>query len=179
MSRERLVPARLGTVGSHTGAPVGGSLVQSGVGLAVIVGCTLFGIDPMALFLVLAALAAVGIMSLLAVNGWAAWRFFARGRGGPGTVPTRLKVVPLLGAAAMVGVVATTVGNLHSMTGAEPGSWQVWLLPAIVAAVAVAGLVWGSLVAVRHRSIADGIGQGETEPLAVLEHHLVPDGSRL
>jgi hypothetical protein len=133
----------------------------------------------MALFLFLAALAAVGIMSLLAVNGWATWRFFVRGKGGPGTVPLLLKVVPFLGAAAMVGVVGTTVGNLHSMTGARQGSWQVWILPAIVVAVAVAGLAWGGVVAVRSRAVAAGIGRGETEPLAVLEHHLVPYGSRL
>ena len=79
----------------------------------------------------------------------------------------------------MDAVVATTVGNLHAMTGAEPGSWQVWLLPGIVAATALGGLVWGGIVAVTRRDVAAGIGRGETEPLAVLDAHLLPYGERL
>ena len=81
LSRERLLPARLGRVAAGTGAPVGGSLVQSVIGLSVIAVCAVFGLDPMGLFYALAALAAVGIMSLLAVNGWAAFAYFTRRRG--------------------------------------------------------------------------------------------------
>jgi amino acid transporter len=178
LSRERLLPASLGRVSTLTGAPVGGSVAQSAIALAVIVVATVAGISPMGLFFTLAALAAVGIMSLLAVNGWASAAYFARHRRGPVGV-TRLRLLPALGSLGMAGVVAVTVGNLHALTGAPPGSWQVWLLPAIVAGTALSGLVWGVVVVATRKDIAVGIGRGETEPLAILDNHLIPHGSRL
>jgi hypothetical protein len=42
----------------------------------------------------------------------------------------------------MAAIVTTTVGYLHAMTGASPGSWQVWLLPGIIAVTALGGLIW-------------------------------------
>jgi amino acid transporter len=178
LARERLLPAGLGRVSALTGAPVGGSLLQSGVALTVVAASALGGIDPMGLFFTLAALAAVGIMSLLAVNGWASATYFARRRRGPVGV-TRLRLLPALGGLGMAAVVGITVGNLHALTGAPPGSWQIWLLPAIVAATALAGLVWGAVVVTTRKDIAAGIGRGETEPLAVLDTHMLPYGSRL
>jgi amino acid transporter len=179
MSREQLLPAQLRSVGARTGAPIGGSLVQSAVALIVIMVCGFVNIDPMNMFFWLSALAAVGIMSLLAVNAWSAWVYFARRRRGPSTIATRLRILPALGAIGMAGVVVVTVSNLDALTGAAPGSWQVYIVPGLVGIVAIAGLVWGAVVYVSRRDIASGIGRGETEPLAVLEHHLLPHGSRL
>ena len=178
LARERLLPARLGHLTPHTGAPVGGSLAQSAVGLAVIGVTAIGGFSPMGMFFTLAALAAVGIMSLLALNGWAAFAYFGRRRRGPAGVKA-LRLLPALGGLGMAGIVATTVGNLHAMTGAEPGSWSVWLLPGIVTVTAVGGLVWGVIVATGRKDIAARVGRGETEPLAVLDPHLLPYGERL
>jgi amino acid transporter len=180
MTREDLITWRwLGRVGKRSGAPIGGSLAQSTLGLSVIMVCAVLGFDPLGVFFWLAALAAVGIMSLLAVSSLAAWMFFNRRNGGPGNLPVRLKVVPLLGAAAMAGMTALTVNNLHSMTNMPQGAWQVWILPALIGAGYLAGLVWGAVVKVRRRDIARRIGHGEREPLAVLGHHLLPEGVRL
>jgi amino acid transporter len=178
LSRERLLPAKLGFLTPRTGAPVGGSLAQSCVGLGVIAVTALGGFSPIGMFFTLAALAAVGIMSLLAVNGWAAFVYFARRRRGPGGIKA-LRLLPALGGLGMAAVVVVTVGNLHAMTGAALGSWQVWVLPGIVAANAVGGLVWGTVVVTARKDIAAGIGRGETEPLAVLDAHLLPYGERL
>ena len=178
LSRERLLPARLGRLAVSTGAPVGGSLAQSAIGLTVIGVCVVFGIDPANLFYYLAAVAAVGVMSLLAVNGWAGYAYFSRRRWSR-SMNTRLRALPALGGLGMSAVVLLTIGNLHAMTGAPPGSWQVWVLPAIVGAVAVAGLLWGAVISFARPQFLATIGHGETEPLAVLAHHLVPQGSRL
>ncbi len=178
LSRERLLPARLGRVAPRSGAPVGGSLLQSGIGLSVIAVAAVGGFSPMGVFFTLAALAAVGIMSLLAVNGWASFGYFARRHRGPGGVEA-LRWLPALGGLGMAAVVIVTVGNLHAMTGAPAGSWQVWLLPGIVAVTALGGLVWGAVVVLTRRDITAGIGRGETEPLAVLDQHLLPYGDRL
>jgi len=172
MTRERLLPRRLGKVGHRSGAPIGGSAVQSALALAVIVVWWLFGLDPMGLFTTLAALAAVGIMSLMVVNCVAAMGFYRRGGGAREGVWIRVGA-PLCGAVAMAVVVAVTVSNLHSMTGAQAGSAWVWFVPSLVVAVAAGGLVWGVVVRLRHRDVAAGVGRGEPEPLAVLEHHLI------
>jgi hypothetical protein len=41
------------------------------------------------------------------------------------------------------------------------------------------GLIWGVVVVASRKDIAAGIGRGETEPLAVLDPHLLPYGERL
>jgi amino acid transporter len=171
LTRERLLPARFGRIRRGSGVPVGGSLVHSGLSLSVIGVWVLLRLDPMVLFLQFAALAAVGIMTLMAVCCLATLGFYRKGGGGNENAWTRIGA-PLLGAAAIGVVVVVTVTNLNSLTGAKPGTAGVWLLPAIVAAVGVAGLAWGALVRLRHRTIADRLGRGETEPLAELEHHL-------
>lgn len=177
LARERVLPAGLGRLAVSTGAPVGGSLAQSVLGLTVIAVCAAAGLDPMGAFYALAALAAVGVMSLLAVNGFASYVFFSRRRGR--TVATRLRALPALGGVGMCVAVLITVGNLDAMTGAASGTWQVWLIPAIVLATALAGLVWGAVVTLTRPQVAAAVGRGETEPLAVLAHHLLDAGSRL
>jgi hypothetical protein len=125
----------------------------------------------MVLFTQLAALAAVGIMTLMAVCCLAVLGFYRKGGGRNESGWTRV-VAPVLGAAAMAVLVAVTVSNLRSLIGAAPGSAQVWLLPGLVAAAGLGGLAWGLAVRLRHREVVAGLGRGEAEPLAELEHHL-------
>jgi amino acid transporter len=171
LTRERLLPAGFGRVRAGSGVPVGGSVVQSGIALAVIVAWAGLGADPMVLFTQLAALAAVGIMTLMAVCCLAVLGFYRKGGGRNESGWTRV-VAPVLGAAAMAVLVAVTVSNLRSLIGAAPGSAQVWLLPGLVAAAGLGGLAWGLAVRLRHREVVAGLGRGEAEPLAELEHHL-------
>jgi hypothetical protein len=85
-------------------------LAQSGVGLAVIGVTAVGGFSPMGMFYTLAALAAVGIMSLLALNGWASSAYFARRHRGAAMRPG-LRLLPALGGLGMAAIVAVTVGN--------------------------------------------------------------------
>jgi hypothetical protein len=39
--------------------------------------------------------------------------------------------------------------------------------------------VWGVVVVSTRQDVAAGVGRGETEPLAVLDTHLLPYGERL
>jgi amino acid transporter len=171
LTRERLLPSGFGRIRSGSGAPVGGSMAMSTVALGVIAVWAVLGLDPMVLFLHLAALAAVGIMALMAVCCLATIGFYRKGGGGNESSWTRIGA-PGLGAAAMSVLVLVTVSNLDSLTGASPGSVGVWLLPGLIAAAAGAGLVWGAVVGSRRRDVADRLGRGEPEPLAELEHHL-------
>ncbi|MDT5026258.1 MAG: hypothetical protein QOE61_2684 [Micromonosporaceae bacterium] len=170
LSREQVLPAGWGRVRRGQGVPFGGSLAQSAVGLAVIVVWAVLGADPMVLFNWSAALAAVGLMTVMVTACAAAWRFFHRGGGGSESVFTRM-LAPVGGMLAMGGLLAVTVANLHVLVGAGPGSAVVWLLPALVAGAGSAGLVWG--VAVQRRHPGQILGRGEPEPLAELAHHLI------
>ena len=72
--------------------------------------------------------------------------------------------------AGLAGILVTTVANLSSVLGPEAGR-EAWLLPAIVAVTALVGLVWGAVLG-RRPDIGRGLGRGEPEPLAELEHQL-------
>jgi amino acid transporter len=170
LSRESVLPAGWGRVRRGQGVPFGGSLAQSIVGVAVIGVWAVLGADPMVLFNWSAALAAVGLMTVMVTACAAAWRFFQRGGGGSESVFTRM-FAPVGGMLAMGGLLAVTVANLHVLVGAAPGSAVVWLLPALVAGAGCVGLVWGLVVQRRHPGQL--LGRGEPEPLAELPHHLI------
>ena len=171
LSRESVLPQRWGRVRRGQGVPVGGSLVQSAIGLAVIAVWALIGADPMVLFTWLAALAAVGLMTVMVTACAAAWRFFHHGGGGNESVFTRM-VAPVGGMVAMGGLLAVTVSNLHVLVGLA-GRVRRWCgcCRAWWRGRASSGLVWGVVVQRRHPDQV--LGRGEPDPLAELPHHLV------
>ncbi len=171
LSRERVLPAMLGRIGrgAAAGAPIGGSLVQSAVALAVIAACAVSGADPIAvLFTELSTVAAIALLTLMLVVCIAVLRFYRRGGGTNESAWTRV-IAPVLGAIGVFAVLSTTVANLGSVLGADAGRALTWLLPGVVAVTGLAGLAWG--LSLRHRPDL-GVGRGEPEPLAELEHHL-------
>jgi len=173
LSRERVLPPGLGRIGhgARAGAPIGGSVLQSAVALAVIGTCALTGADPIGvLFTQLSTVAAMSIMALMVAVSGAALRFYRRGGGTNERGWTRV-AAPLLGMLAVGVILALTVANLDSLLGASPGSAATWALPGAVVAAAIAGLGWAAVVR-RQPDVYHGIGRGEPEPLAELEHHL-------
>ena len=67
LAREALLPSMLGEVRVGHAAPVGGSVMQSMIGLAVLGVWAVLGGNPIVLFAWLAALAAVALMTLMIV----------------------------------------------------------------------------------------------------------------
>ncbi|HET9516815.1 MAG TPA: APC family permease [Actinoplanes sp.] len=172
MAREHVLPrslARIGT-GVRSGAPTAGSLLQSSLGLAVIVVAAAAEIDPLVMFTWLATIAALGVLVLLIATSLAAWRFFhLDGRGeGAGT----RRVAPLLGGIFGVAVLAVTVRNLNSLLGAPPGSWLPWILPVLIVAVGLGGLAWGLALRSGQPATYAGIGHGQPDPLATPDQRL-------
>jgi amino acid transporter len=169
LSRERVLPPALGRVGRGVGAgaPIGGSLVQSVVAVAVLAVCAVTGADPLrGLFTQLSTVAAIGILALMLVVCLAALRFYRRGGGTNENVWIRV-FAPALGAVGVGGILVVTVANLGSVLGPR----EAVVLPAVVAVTGLLGLVWGAVVG-RRPAVGRGVGRGEPEPLAELEHHL-------
>lgn len=174
LSRERVLPAsldRIGT-GSRGGAPIGGSVVQSTIALAVVLLFVVGRADPFAtLFTLLSALAAMGVMLLMFGTSVAAIRFFRNG-GGTNESTWQRVLAPALGALCLFFVLATTVYNIGSLLGKEPGHPLTWILPGLVLAAGVIGLLWGGALRRSRPDVYANIGQGRPEPLEVPDHAL-------
>ncbi len=174
LGRERVLPARLARTrtGTRGGAPVGGSLVQSGTAAVVVAAFAVAGADPItALFTWMASLAAVGLLVLLVGSSAAARSFFRRG-GGRHEGPWVRVVAPVLGGLGGLVVLAVTVANLDSLLGIPRGSVRMLIVPGIVTVTLAAGLVWGLLLRRHRRVVFDLISRGRPDPLLVPEYRL-------
>lgn len=176
LGRERILAqwlARTGTgAASRRDAPVSGSMVQSVIVAVVVIGFAAAGADPVAeLFTWLAALSAVALLTLLVATSGAALRWFYNGGGTNESAWTRL-VAPSLGLVVGVLIVGFTVANLGTLLGVTSGSARPYLIPALVAVAAVAGLIWAAVLRSDRPEVYAGIGQGRPHPLAVPDQRL-------
>jgi amino acid transporter len=172
MSRERVFAARLARTGGGVvgrDAPIGGSLLQSGIAAAVIAVFAVVGVDPVAvMFTWLATLSAVAILTLLTAVCLAAFLFFIGG-GGPGMSWARslwIKAVTVTGVVLGVLGSGVTVANLGTLLGVPTGSGLTDIIPAVIVAAAVAGLVWAGVLRIRDAAVYEAIGRGRPHTLA-------------
>lgn len=165
MSREGVLPAALARTGTGTrvSAPIGGSVLQTGVALVVVVMFALADADPIAaLFTWLSTLGALGLLCLLIAASAATIGYFLRVRDRrPGVWTTG--VAPLLGMGLGAVVLGAMVTNMGSLLGTASGSAAPYLLPLLVIAVAVAGWGWGSHLRRARPQVYEGISRGRPE----------------
>ncbi|MFY1659410.1 amino acid permease [Micromonospora sp. WMMD1274] len=171
MAREGVLPASLARTGTATrvSAPRGGSLTQTGVAAVVVGGFALAGANPVAvMFTWLSTLGAMGLLCLLLAASVAAMMAPASVRGQKvGLWEWRL--APGLATAGGTVVLALMVGNVGSLLGAPPESLEPFLLPAILAATALAGGAWAAHMRRSRPEVYAGIGRGTPST------HAVPD----
>ena len=138
LSRERVLPAALDRIGSGSGAPIGGSLVQSIIALVVFGSFALAGADPITmLFTWLSGLGAIGVVLLMIGASAAVIGFFGRGGGTDETTWQRV-VAPAAGAVSLAIVLGAIVVNISSVLGTAPDSTLVLIVPGIVLVTATA-----------------------------------------
>ncbi len=173
LGRERVLPKIFDSIGSgsRAGAPVAGSLVQSAIALIVFGAFAAAGADPVTvLFTWLGAISALGLILLMFGTSLAVIGFFRRG----GTEETAWQrvIAPGIGAVVLLLILITMVVNIDSLLGTESTSPLTWILPGIIGVAAVAGIVWGLFLKAYRPAVYRGIGVGQQEPLAVLDHAL-------
>lgn len=149
LGRSRVLPGFLGHAG-RSGAPQAGSLVQSGLAVVVVIvfavvgtGSALGTLFPViTLFTWLTNAAAFGLVFLLAVTSVAVMAWFFRSGTGHG-VFTRL-VAPAVSALGLGIVAVLILLNFDLMIGDDP--ILVVVMPGIIIAAGVLGLVWGEIL---------------------------------
>lgn len=154
LGRSTVLPGFLGRT-ANNGAPRNGSLLQSGLAIVVVAGFAIAGINHelgalfpvITLFTWLTNAAAFGLVFLLAITSVAIIMWFRRNPNGRG-VWTRI-LAPGLATIGLTAVFVMILANFGLMIEAEEGSALIYIMPGIILAGGVIGLIWGQII--QHR----------------------------
>jgi amino acid transporter len=159
LGRERVFPSLLSTTGRRSGAPVAGSLVQSLLGLVVIVIYAAFNLDPVVqLFFWIGTAGAFGILVLIAITSIAVFFFFLRNPHGESSF--HRVIAPLLSAVLLGGVTYFAVDGFNNLLGVAPDDPLRWIIPGAYPAVAILGILWALILKASKPSVYQTIGLG-------------------
>jgi amino acid transporter len=163
LGRERVLPRFLGATSSRTGAPVAGSAIQSLLALVVFLAFAFAGRDPLFdLFTWLSGMSAVGVVLLMTLTSAAVVGYFNSRLRGPETAWQRI-IAPLLGTILLGAVLVVLVVNFKSLLAPDAPAYLQWLLPAIILAAAIIGLIWGAALKSLRPRVYEGIGRAAVE----------------
>ena len=174
MAREGVLPKTIASTGSGrlTGSPFGGSLLQSGIALLVVLSFAMAGADPMAtLFAWFSTLGALALLALLVVTSLAAMAYLP-GRGTDNENLWRRRIAPALGVLTGAVMLGTMVVNVDSMLGVGPDSRLPYVIPAVVVAVAIGGVLLAIYLRVAKPDVYFKIGRGQPRRHAVVDVQL-------
>ncbi|MGN6404236.1 APC family permease [Sinomonas sp.] len=180
LGRERVLPSWLEATSRH-GAPKAGSLVQTGIAVAVTVAFAIAGngADPLypvlTMFTWLTNAGAMGLVLLMAIVSAAVVGFFRRrrnlARGAWSAV-----IAPSLGAVALAAVFGLIVANFDVLLGQTEPSALSFILPALIVLPGIAGVVWALRLRRTRPALYQRIGHGvESGAEGVAAHHLGED----
>ncbi|MFI7553553.1 APC family permease [Micromonospora sediminimaris] len=167
LGRERVLPAVFGRTSRRTGAPKVGSLVQSGLAFAVLVGYALAGADPIVhLFFWITVTGGLGVLILMALTSAAVIGFFTRTTHTEG--PWRSVIAPAAATLALGGILTVTLREFATLLGVAPDSPLRWAFPTAYAAAAALGIAWALILRTTRPDVYAAIGLGadsDTGPL--------------
>ncbi|GAA3860197.1 APC family permease [Streptomyces lacrimifluminis] len=166
MGREGLLPATFGRTTGASGAPGTGSLLQTVVAVVVVAAFAISDDGPVGdpttpvlkLFTWFGNIGALGVIVLMAAASLSVIVFFAR-RGAVGAQAWRLVTSALAGIALLV-IAGYTIKDFDILVGTGPDSALNWVLPGIIGAAVVLGLVQGLVLRSRKPEVHARIGLG-------------------
>lgn len=166
MGREGLLPRAFGRTTGASGAPGTGSLLQTAVSVLIVAGFALADEGPVGdpttpvlkLFAWAGNIGALGVILLMAAASLSVIVFFAR-RGAVGAQAWRLATAALSGIALLV-IAFYTVKDFDVLLGTGPDSSLSWVLPGIIGAAVLIGLVQGLVLRSRKPEVHARIGLG-------------------
>jgi hypothetical protein len=153
----------------RTGAPKYGSLAQTVLALAVLVGYTLANADPIVhlLFWLTSPVDGLGVLILMPFTSAAVVCCF---RGGPnGESMWRRVFAPVAATGALAVVLAGTIIQLATLLGVGSSSPLRWMFPAAYAGVTVLETVWAGMLGYARPDVYQRIGLGPAAATASKE----------
>jgi amino acid transporter len=159
LARERVFPSLLSATGRRSGAPMAGSLVQSLLGLVVIIVYAAFGWDPvLQLMFWVGTGGGFGILVLVTLTSLAVIAFFARNPNAEN--PWRRVIAPALSLIALSLVVYFAVKDFNNLLGVAPDHPLRWIIPLSFPAVAILGILWALILKASRPEVYASIGLG-------------------
>jgi amino acid transporter len=159
LGRERVLPEALGRTSPRTGSPMLGSLIQTVIGVAVIVLYAVAGWDPVVqLFFWGGTAGGLGVLLLIATTSIAIIVYFLR-HPAEETVWRKL-IAPVLAAILLLVVVVLTLANFATLLGVEPTSPLRWGIPLAYLVIAILGVMWALALRRRRPAVYAAIGLG-------------------
>jgi len=154
-----VLPAALGRTSRRTGAPDNASLLQSFIGIAVIVTYAIAGWDPLVqLFFWGGTSGALGVLFLIAATSIAVIAFFARNPSGE-PLWHRL-IAPVIATIALAIVLVLALDNFATLLGVKPDHVLAWAIPVAYLVATMLGIGWGLILKARRPDVYRGIGLG-------------------
>jgi len=159
LGRERVFPVLLSATARRSGAPFAGSLVQSVLGLVVIILYAAFNLDPVVqLFFWGGTGGGLGIMLLVTITSLAVTMFFLRNRSGENV--WRRLIAPVLSLLALGLVSYFTLKDFNALLGVAPDDPLRWIIPALYPAVGILGVLWALILKGTKPDVYARIGLG-------------------
>ena len=159
LGRERVLPAGMGHVNPRTSAPQVASVVQSVLGLVVIVGYAVAGLDPMVnLFFWIGTAGGYGVLILLCGTSTAVIGFFLRESNDAGYWAALM--APGIALVALLALLWRASVDYGAILGVTPDSDAAWAFPFAYLLVALAGITWGVIIRQTRPFVYRSIGLG-------------------
>jgi amino acid transporter len=159
LGREGVLPRAFGRTVPGTGAPKNGSLLQSALGLIVIVIYAVAGWDPLVqLFFWGGSGGGIGVLLLITLTSIAVIGYFLKRSQGE-DFWHRLGA-PVLSTVLLLVICYLAISNIATLFGVDPGSKPTWVVPLAFAVVMVAGVLWALVLRRSRPHVYTGIGLG-------------------
>src|SRR5699024_10349488 len=183
-----VLPAALGKT-SNSGAPKNGSMLQSALALAVVIGFAIAGfnhelgdlVPVITLFNWLCNSAAVGLILLLALSSVSMMTCVIGNTHGR-NVWVRI-IAPGIAAVGLTAVFLMILVNFDLMIEAEKNSALIYIMPGIIIGAGIVGLIWGQIIQTRRPSSFAQMREQdqftETQEIAIAQGNLDEHGNVL
>ena len=142
LGREGVLPSGLARVNAK-GAPMAGSITQTAIAVVLIVLFAILGKDPvLSLFAWLTNVGALGVIFLMALTSVAVVVYLRRHNEVTEATMSH-EAAAVVASIALFAVFVLALTNFAALVGTTPGDPLNWILPGLIVAAAVIGLVYG------------------------------------
>jgi amino acid transporter len=177
LGRERVFPSLLSATARRSGAPIGGSLVQSLLGLIVIVLYVVYNLDPVVnLFFWVGTGGGFGVMLLVTITSLAVILFFLRDPHGENI--WRRLIAPVLSLIALGTVSFFAIKDFNALLGVAPDDPMRWIVPLAYPTVGLLGILWALILKAAKPDVYARIGLGANTGTGIATQSRVVAGNQ-